>query len=215
MTKAFSPYHLEMTKAVRPATTAALRRFEAKYDCKIPQEYAQFLLQHNGGTPKRSYCKYGKGPYQDVDIKHFFGIRPTGYDSLEIAWKVYAGRIPADTFPIATDGGGNLVLISRDKKRPGAVLFWDHEKELTGKRVHVVSKSLRGFLPKLKEDEPSKLELVLIRWSDGTSERKVLPYCYVSLDRKRVVDVVKLKKGEHVEEWGQKKVFESVERIAK
>jgi hypothetical protein len=215
MAKATSPYRVEMTAAVRPATTAAIRRFEAKFDCNIPPEYVQFLLQHNGGTPKRNYCHDGKGSYQDFEIQHFFGIRPTGFDSLEIAWKVYAGRIPRDTFPIADDAGDNLVLIAQDKKRRGSILFWDHEDEMSRKPARVVSKSLRALLSKLKADEPKKLELVLIRWTDGTSERKVLPYCFVSLDRQQVVDVLDMKAGERIEEFGQSKVFKSVERIAK
>jgi hypothetical protein len=207
-------YRIEMAEASGRASMKQIAAYEDKYGHKIPKEYQLFLNHQNGGRPKRGYLAFAKGPYKDFTIKCFLGIRATGEDSIAIACNVYAGRIPIGSFPIACDECDNLILLATAKPQYGRVLFWDHERESKRNAATVIAKSLIKFLGRLEAEVASTLSLVLVQYRDGTSERKVIPYPIVSVDRDKVVDVLDLKPGERVKEWGITRVVDGVKRIA-
>jgi hypothetical protein len=60
-----------------------------------------------------------------------FSITDESIFNLEHEYRIYAkaGRIPKAMLPIATDAGGNLVLLALGGSHSSNVFFWDHENE--------------------------------------------------------------------------------------
>src|SRR5260221_2493440 len=88
--------------------------FEKSFNIKLPQNYREFLLRHNGGRPEPSVFKIKEYPSNDnigvVDT--FLGISEKSEDSLQNYIKAYSNRLPKNIIPIAYDPGGNLICIS-------------------------------------------------------------------------------------------------------
>ena len=59
----------------------------------------------------------------------FLGIYPDEYNDLLDHIKTYKERLPKNTFPIAYDSCGNLIVISVMGPDRGKIYFWDHEME--------------------------------------------------------------------------------------
>lgn len=98
----------------------------------IPLPYRNFLLIHNGGSPKKRNFKvrYDDGRNDmDVSLDWFLGINVSYGISIEWHVSEYQHRLPSELFPIATDPGGNLICISSSGEKIGAIYYWDHEEE--------------------------------------------------------------------------------------
>jgi cell wall assembly regulator SMI1 len=153
--------------------------FEAKLGCKLPQDYREFLLRYNGGTPAVGTVT-GRDdrpdiPYQHGDaIRTFFklltpGANQSGHDELKIIehadWP-----LPKSQLPIAEDGGGNFFAL--DLRSPtGVIRFINHEAlDEPIKRHRVMADSF--------------LELLLRVMS--VEENEALEQARRSQDRKRI-----------------------------
>lgn len=94
----------------------------------IPAAYAAFLLRTNGGMPHPS-------PLLTRDnarvVNFFFPLNhpPSFTDGLQAVRSLYATRVPAHTLPIASAGGGDLLLIGLAGERRGRIYYWDHDLE--------------------------------------------------------------------------------------
>lgn len=152
-------YAIEQRKPRRRGTTPdVLDRFERDTGVCIPREYRDFLVCQNGGAPVKRNVTFGKKAYQDTVLRAFFGV--SGASNLTIILDVYAGRIPPETFPIASDEFDNLILISQHGKA-NPVLFWDHEKELDRAKPTAVAPNLLKFLAMLKPDRNVEHEITV------------------------------------------------------
>ncbi len=116
-----------------PTDAAAVAAFEQSLQARLPQEYRDFLLESNGGEPADPAFRFGDEaePYADSAVRYFFSIGDHPRYGLAYQHKIYtqAKRVPADMLPIATDAGGNLVLLALDGMLAGKVFFWDHDIE--------------------------------------------------------------------------------------
>ncbi|MBK9202300.1 MAG: SMI1/KNR4 family protein [Candidatus Obscuribacter sp.] len=103
-----------------------LSQYERQLGLKLPQQYRNFLLEFNGGSPRPS-----RFTFKDCDtgsqVLSFFGFG-SFYDVLE-ELETYGGRLPKRFFPIAAESGGNLLCISLSGEDSGNIYFWDHELE--------------------------------------------------------------------------------------
>lgn len=95
---------------------------------KLSQDFRQFLKEHNGGIPSLRLLKTRDN---ERVIEAFLALKaPKGFsDSIAHAIEVYGNRIPRGTIPIASAGGGDLLLLNLDPGRFGEVLYWDHNLE--------------------------------------------------------------------------------------
>lgn len=129
-----------------PALTPQdIARWETIINAQFPKQYREYLLHCNGGEMRIS-----KNHKESVDcyaftikwkpemqgltpgslLGQFFMIQdiPTGkphftmtFDYNYNCWKDF---LPSDTFPIATDPGGNLILIGLKGESAGKIYYW-------------------------------------------------------------------------------------------
>jgi hypothetical protein len=109
-------------------TEETLQLVEQKYECRLPDDYRQFLLKNNGGFPLPECVTFDEaGRKTAADVFCFLAIgdeRP--WASMEWNRETYSGRLPKNTLPIARDSGGNLWLLNVGPENTGSVYFWDH-----------------------------------------------------------------------------------------
>ncbi len=206
-------YHIELQPRSRRggASAEALEDFERETGVKIPPDYRRFLMAQNGGPPVRRNFAYGPGPYQDSVLRHFLGVGcPRSYDVRHFL-KVYEARLPAKTFPIAADEFDNLVLISRERGAANKILFWDHERELTGNPLSPIAENLEEFLSVLTPDVFRECEIATITFADGETCRQVLPSRYQLKDSGKVIEIPDLKPGDRVNDFGEVKTIVRIE----
>jgi SMI1 / KNR4 family (SUKH-1) len=102
-----------------------LNDFTTKHKLKLPNDYKQFLLEHNGGQPIPWSNKI-----IETNVSWLYGIHQGEYwSNLEAHIEMFEKRIPAKTLPISSDAFGNLFLLSLRKDTFGEIWFWDHENE--------------------------------------------------------------------------------------
>jgi cell wall assembly regulator SMI1 len=144
---------VEQTKT--PLSEADIAAFEQRTGLRLPPQYRDWLLQHNGGTPKPAGFRYRHetGPYTDSCVAWFQNIGPHRYENLEGTIRVFRDpqemRVPDDLLPFARDPGGNLICIGLYGENEGKVYFWDHEEETVPpsyRNCHLVADSFDEFI---------------------------------------------------------------------
>ena len=114
-------------RAPRP-TPDALRQQAAQAGIALPEAFIAFSSEHGAGAFEQRVgvalpagCPLG--PFFIVDILYAAGA-PEDWDALALRDDTYDGRLPLAALPIATDPGGNLLLLTPES---GAIYAWDHE----------------------------------------------------------------------------------------
>lgn len=103
---------------------AGLAAIEKKLGVKFPDDYREFLLTQNGGRPTPSLVDVS--PTRSVPLQLFLAaVSAVPSHTIAGVKGQYTDRMPPEFFPIARDGGGNLLLMDP----AGEVYFWDHELE--------------------------------------------------------------------------------------
>lgn len=123
----------------------------------IPEDYKRFLKNQNGGIPSATLLKTKSN---ERVINSLLALNaPSGFgDSIENHTKIYGNRIPSKTIPIASAGGGDLILLNIDASKFGEILYWDHNFESDDdasnyfENTEVVASSFSEFLSKLSPD---------------------------------------------------------------
>jgi hypothetical protein len=153
-------------------TDAQISAFETYVSYKLPTDYRQFLLQHNGGRPEPDafVLKAHRGDEEDI-VMCFFPMRDlkvgtaSGGDleelricPLQCAWdylqsdleNLYSeAGIEEPLLPKGTDGSGNYLCIVLDGVHAGSIVFLDHE---TGETFSLAV-SFTAFLCSLRQRE--------------------------------------------------------------
>lgn len=112
----------------QPPTPDALRRQAAQAGVTLPESFIAFSKEHGAGAFEQRVgvdlpAGSPLGPVFIVDILYAAGA-PEDWDALALRDDTYDGRLPLAAIPIATDPGGNLLLMAPDR---GAIYAWDHE----------------------------------------------------------------------------------------
>lgn len=99
---------------------------ELQVHFKLPEDYKNFLLENNGGTPLPNAVKTENNVRV---INNFLAIKaPKGfYDTIENYLEIYKKRMPIDTIPISSAGSSDLILMKADGV--GEICYWDHNFE--------------------------------------------------------------------------------------
>ncbi|WP_309123443.1 SMI1/KNR4 family protein [Paenibacillus sp.] len=108
----------------------ALIRFEELIASKLPTNYRDYLIEHNGGKPCPSDFIISSGG-DSSSIHHMKGIHNgPSYFSLIDSYLMYKGRMPSVLIPICDDPFGNLICISLKGKYRDKIFYWGHESEV-------------------------------------------------------------------------------------
>lgn len=118
---------IEMTESAPIGGSEDVQNFETFVGSKLPRDYKEFLVKHNGGSPQQPNEVKG---HSGASVRSFLGINGESGRDLYKVLENYSGRIPKNTIPIAEDGCGNLLVMSLEKANYGSVYFWDHELEV-------------------------------------------------------------------------------------
>lgn len=117
---------LEESNPYGPINSADIVEFEETNEVSLPEDYKEFLLQHNGGRPEANVLADA-----GTDVQWLFGmVEEPAWASLFHALDTYEGRIPAWYMPIGTDSGGNLFIMSLYEENKGVIALWWHEDEV-------------------------------------------------------------------------------------
>ncbi|MGO4127651.1 SMI1/KNR4 family protein [Inquilinus sp. YAF38] len=118
-----------MQTHAEPIPAGDLSKLEQLVGAPVPQSYADFLSQSNGGSFQADIVALPELGTETV-LNYMFSTVDGSYDIVrEYANLRSMDRIPVQTLPIADDPGGNLFLLSVEQDRNGAIFFWDHERE--------------------------------------------------------------------------------------
>jgi SMI1/KNR4 family protein SUKH-1 len=120
----------------RSPSEEEIARFEAELGGKLPPVYRDFVKRYGVTSPERGarFPIAEPNPWGKMGtLRYFLGFSPRPHlDIVHQTVETYAGRIPDETIPIATDPGGNLILLGFDGPPTDQVYFWDHEHREAG-----------------------------------------------------------------------------------
>jgi cell wall assembly regulator SMI1 len=121
----FLPMHLEQSNPYGSIDPVDLVEFEETNEVSLPDDYKDFLLEHNGGRPEPNELLE-----LSTDVQWLYGmVEEPAWASFFHALDTYEGRIPAWYIPIGTDSGGNIFILSLFEENKGVVALWWHEDE--------------------------------------------------------------------------------------
>ena len=157
-----------------PLTPEAIEELEIALGVRLPKEYADFLLQFNGGNFYRPVMFYLPNPtkwVQEPPVESFYGdpLDPQYGGSLRrYAWMLEE-RIPDDCLAIAHSCASDMVLlqVAGPESEFGKVWFWDGVDEGEGNNIHWVADSFAQFLSMLQYDTTYD--------DDDEEERETIP----------------------------------------
>lgn len=155
-----------------PATDAQISAFESYIGHRLPTDYRQFLVKHNGGHPEPDafLLNSGRGEEEDI-VRCFFPMRDLNLGAVAVGdlenlrtWPLHCAwddlqsdlenlyseaGIDEPLLPIGTDGSSNYLCIVLDGARAAAIVFLDHE---TGE-THPLADTFTSFLGSLRPRE--------------------------------------------------------------
>lgn len=144
-------------------TEKRITKIENKIKVSFPDEYRNFLLEHNGGECEpNGFVFIENGEETEAEVRSFFAIGGIDGDyDLEENIDIYIfdeKRLPGLYFPVAEDDLGNLVCISCNKDDYGHIYFWDAENECETEEdidtyndnMYLLAKSFNQFINNLK-----------------------------------------------------------------
>jgi len=161
-----------------------IKNIENIKQCVLPQDYKEFLLKYNGGSPNfdafeiKNYFPNGRSSF--ADIRYFFGIcheKKSIMRNYDIYNKINGSknRIPIELLPVACDSLGNVICIGIKGIHYGKIYFWDHENEMMedGKEpwwenITLIANSFIDLLNSLCKFELDDDDKSVLTYQDGT-----------------------------------------------
>jgi hypothetical protein len=151
-----------MLKEIRNPGRKLLRSeitdFEREINKSLPEDYVDFLLKYNGGSPYP--CEFNIDGHDEgiCGVQVFFGINRE-IESSTLSWNYcqYKDRIPAEHIPIGCSDTNDLICLLVSDDKFGTVVFWDAINETSKNsldNVYCVSVSFDAFLGSLFSENP-------------------------------------------------------------
>jgi hypothetical protein len=129
---------------------------ENEIGARLPADYREFLLKHNGGRPSPSAFKLSglkDNPFDTVQVLFRLGGK---VQSSNIDWNVDAfnGRLPSNLLAIGCTDCGDLICLSLFGNDAGSVVYWDYHQEPSEpsyQNVYHIADSFEEFLDSIQE----------------------------------------------------------------
>jgi hypothetical protein len=129
-----------------------LQALERRYSIALTEDYAQFLVETNGGQPSLTAFDVPDWPGKRADVHYLFELG-TGKYGLEYWIEFLRDDLPEGMIPIAVDLGGNFICLELQDPYRGDVYYWDsspdHGLTEDDDTLFLVAESFREFLSKL------------------------------------------------------------------
>lgn len=147
---------------------ADVRAAEQALGVSFPPDYREFLLRVNGGFPDPRGFNVDWAPgqvcgqdWRRTSLSWFYEISDSDVCNLVTTNRVdFADRLPPRTLAIASDAGGNQLLLAFGGPHAGKVLLWikDHEASDGATpgydNVGFVADSFTDFIQNRLKDKP-------------------------------------------------------------
>ncbi len=143
---------LEIRGSARKLSLEEINTFIKKLGTPpLPDDYMEFLIQHNGGVPSPNTYFIQNHPEKFCDIHSFFGIE-VQIEARCLDWIFYECQdyIPRNLFPIGNSSTNDLICLSLSGETRGGVFFLDCMAE-TNDNVYKIANSFTEFLEGLYE----------------------------------------------------------------
>jgi hypothetical protein len=117
---------------------------------KLPDDYRNFLLKHNGGRPEPFIFKVDKFNEGESSVHTFLGIdREIESDNLLWSYKTLKNRLPNTFLSVGYSDSDDQICLDLSEKNYGKVYLWDYYSEC-GKdcfdNVYYIAPSFKEFL---------------------------------------------------------------------
>jgi cell wall assembly regulator SMI1 len=154
-----------------PTTETEIGKFEKHIGHRLPDDYREFLLKHNGGRPEPDAFTLTIWGHAEEDVVMcLFPMRELSVGTVEVedleelrswpvhcAWddlkndlkNLYEKELDEAILPIGTDGSSNYFCVVLDGPRRGNILFLEHEMAET----EFLADSFSAFLACLHQRE--------------------------------------------------------------
>jgi hypothetical protein len=145
---------VEIYNSFEPLGQSDIKVFEEKIGHRLPEDYLQFLLKHNGGFCKPDFFKYKKGTSGEKygGVGMFLGITDEKDQYAIFRYKIeLQDEIPPNLLPIADDGVGNGLCISIYGDDIGRIYYRRHGINPSEGNVFFVANSFNELLESLHE----------------------------------------------------------------
>jgi len=168
----------------REPRDADLTDFEHQLKAPLPEDYRRFLACYGGVAFRQNAefaiqdpCPWG----QSGQIGLFLGFSTRQEDDIvHLTMRTFASGIPDETIPIATDPGGNLVVLGVLGMVKHHVFFWDHDHcEQAGRMDELLADVEAKGLDTRRLDSHSLIR----RWELLYPERRTKPVGYGNVYR--------------------------------
>lgn len=142
--------------------------FETKIGAQLPNDYREFLLEHNGGRPEKSAFTAPDDPLEEDsewverELVGFYGlhehdapITQATMDAFKLsnAWRDFQKDVPGNTLlPISQDTSGSYICLDLGREHFGQVCLFDHEYDV----AIPLAKIFETFLETLTESSGSQ-----------------------------------------------------------
>jgi hypothetical protein len=145
-------------------TDKDIHDFESKFNIKLPVEYKNLLLAHNGGYPDHCFFCIHSAPLhlKEATIRFYgIGIEKGKVSDMTTIMNIVGERIPKGFVAIGDNGSGDLILLAAESSGTSGVFIFDHENESHGRKInwdafgniYKISDSFQNFLSGLTLDD--------------------------------------------------------------
>lgn len=154
---------VEITDSEQPLTRQDIAAFQEEHGITIADVYADFLLEHNGGTPStenfevemppRPHAHRNETAIFETAVEFFLSLAAEDVSILSTWHYVEEKRLQFGMLPMAYCGGDLLCLSTREDSLD-QVFYWFSDEEFDGeatsdRNLYHVADSLNAFLDQL------------------------------------------------------------------
>jgi hypothetical protein len=153
---------VEIFESKAPISEEKITAFEKEIDHKLPDDYREFLLKHNGGYPKpRAFDICWSTEEQKEEFTNssltgwFYHLDDEETSNLLKSFHMKRKWIPKDTIAIGYDAGGSEILLGTYGENRGKIFYWvneaaEEESDNPGyENVGFIANSFQEFLDSL------------------------------------------------------------------
>jgi hypothetical protein len=119
-------------KSFGGTTAAAVEAFGRDNGLRLPPDYVEFLVRHNGGVPDPAAACFVPGRGEGVIIEAFFGVGLNRAFDLQYLLDEYRDEMPAGSLIVAGGAGMLFVLVPAEGGDDAGVYCWDHAHQFPG-----------------------------------------------------------------------------------
>lgn len=137
----------EMKQSFGANLNSEILALEERIKCKLPEDYKAFLMQTNGGEPKKEYFQHRDFGVSIIDF--YYGNFPGNYRDIVEATSSFRCMVSGDQLDhvveIATDPGGLAICIGISNDNFGNVFLFDHDSGKSEINLLKIAESFTEF----------------------------------------------------------------------